>query len=351
MKWWRCCYCCCSCWAPVSEKSPALDDASSLIQQDATSSTQGCDPEVQAFYVPRRHSSFNTSTYNTVALQPGQCQSDSCSSSGDEDSSSHLEQRSRCWSTIPATSATDVAALVSERCHLSPRSNSISNCRPATNQEPESGPRTPLLFDRHRLSEIRETESGEEPLKPVDGVTSNDEIYGYLIFDTAYDEQEQKLTVHLERAIDLPKKSSEPQQFYNTYVRLSITSSRKNFLLSRTIKNTINPVYKEEHVFHTNRSKWKSFCQNALRLSVFDYDRQGRHDAVGHALLPLTIISDKKEQHRLPLTPMSMPVKNIGQLLVGLFYSGVQSKLSIHVIKARHLRIDPDGHKRNFATS
>ncbi|GBN77174.1 hypothetical protein AVEN_238750-1 [Araneus ventricosus] len=60
MKWWRCCYCCCSCWVPGSEKSPALDDASSLIQHDPTSSSQGCDSEVQAFYVPRRHSSFNT---------------------------------------------------------------------------------------------------------------------------------------------------------------------------------------------------------------------------------------------------------------------------------------------------
>ncbi|GFV71464.1 synaptotagmin-15 [Trichonephila clavipes] len=353
MKWWRCCYCCCTCWSPVSEKTPALDDASSLIQPEANSATQGCESEVQAFYVPRRHSSFNTSTYNTVTMQPGHCQSDSCSSSGDEDAGTHLEQRARCWSTIPATSATDVSGLVSEKCSITPRSNSIANCRPSTNPEPEPGlignVRTPLLFDKHRLTEIRETDSGEESQKRVEGTPPNDEIYGYLIFDTAYDEQEQRLSVFLDRATDLPKKSLEPQQqYYNTYVRLSITSSRKNFLLSRTVRNTLNPIFKEEHIFHTNRAKWKSFCQNALRLSVFDCDRQGRHDAVGHALLPLATILDKKEQHRLPLTPMSTPVKNIGQLLIGLFYSALQSRLSIHVIKARHLRLDPEGHKRNL---
>ncbi|CAL1260996.1 unnamed protein product [Larinioides sclopetarius] len=347
MKWWRCCYCCCSCWSPGSEKSPALDDASSLIHHDPTSSSQGCESEVQAFYVPRRHSSFNTSTYSTVSTQPSHCQSDTCSSSGDEDNPTCTEQRSRCWSTIPATNATDVAALVSEKSSITTRSNSIANCR-AVNGESETGvvtsPRTPLLFDRHRLSEIRETESGEEPQKRVD-----DEIYGYLIFATAYDEQEQKLTVFLDRATSLPKKSIEPDhQLYSSFVRLNITSSRKTFLLSRTIKNSLNPTFKEEHVFHTNRSKWKSFWQTALKLSVFDCDRQGRHDAVGHALLPLANISDKREQHCLPLTPMSTPVKNIGQLLVGLFYSATQSRLAIHVIKARHLRIDPEGHKRNL---
>ncbi|KAF8764994.1 Synaptotagmin-15 like protein [Argiope bruennichi] len=324
MKWWRNCCCCCACWSPGSEKASALDDASSLIQHDPTSSSQGCDSEVQAFYVPRRHSSFNTSTYSTVSTQPSHCQSDTCSSSGDEDNPTCIEQRSRCWSTIPSTNATDVAALVSEKCSTAPRSNSLSNCRTVNNHE--------------------ETESGEEPQKRVD-----DEIYGYLIFDTAYDEQEQRLTVFLDRVTGLPKKSIEPEhQQYSTFVRLSITSSRKHFLLSRTIKNSLNPVYKEEHVFHTNRSKWKSFWQTALKLSVFDCDRQGRHDAVGHTLLPLTNISDKREQHRLPLTPMSMPVMNIGQLLVSLFYSATQSRLAIHVIKARNLRIDPEGHKRNL---
>ncbi|GBN72136.1 hypothetical protein AVEN_16672-1 [Araneus ventricosus] len=129
-------------------------------------------------------------TYSSVSTQPSHCQSDTCSSSGDEDNPTCVEQRSRCWSTIPATNATDVAALVSEKCSMTTRSNSIANCR-AVNGEGEPGvvtsPRTPLLFDRHRLSEIRETESGEEPQKRVD-----DEIYGYLVFDTAYDEQEQR---------------------------------------------------------------------------------------------------------------------------------------------------------------
>ncbi|KFM61248.1 Synaptotagmin-17, partial [Stegodyphus mimosarum] len=356
MKWIRCCYCCC-CWSSPTEKTSTFDDASSLIQEGQTPNHTG-ETEVQTFYVPRRHSSFNTGTYNTVATQPGRSQSDSCSSSGDDDIPP-IEQRGRCWSTIPATSATDVTSLISNRSSTGRESNVILNSRPVVQHDIETGrEKNSFIFDKHVLSGIAETESVEEEQEEVEternekeGGTqvapkTDSEVYGYLTFVTAYDEQEQRFTVFLEKASDLPRKGT--LHHYSTFVKLSISSNRKNFRLSRTAKNSLNPVFKEEHVFHTNRSKWKSTKQNVLRLSLFDCDRQGRHDAVGHAVLPLASLnSDKEDQHCLPLTPMSIPVQNIGQMLVGLFYAATQSRLSIHVIKAKHLRLDPDVHKRH----
>ncbi|KAG8190297.1 hypothetical protein JTE90_012585 [Oedothorax gibbosus] len=392
-RWFYCCCCCCL-RNPTRDKgdgSPghhALDDSSSLIQEAAA--VEGQHP----FYVPRRHSSFNTSTYNTVSRQPCRSQSDSCSSSGEDEVP---EQRGRCWSTIPAT--TDVAAIVANGV----KANSIHNFRPITSQDSSDSVKSHLVFDKHPLSEIKESDrdEGDNHVEDEEKTTiPSDEVHGYLSFATSYDDEEQnplmfdkhpiskieksdhdyeemttsdevsvylsfvthyndekqKLSVFLDRATSLPKKSSSPDpQHYSTFVKLSLlitasSTSKKNFVLSRTARNTLSPVFREEHFFHTNRTKWKSSHQSALRLSLFESDRQGRHDAVGHVLLPLTQIGDRQEQHCLPLTPISTPVvKNIsGQLLVSLFYSALQSRLSVHVIKARHLRLDPESHKRHI---
>ncbi|XP_054710412.1 synaptotagmin-15-like [Uloborus diversus] len=345
----KCC-CCCSCWNRSTEKARTLDDASSLILDGHA--TLGRDQETHGFYVPRRHSSFNTTTtYNPVVNQPGRSHSDSCSSSDDEDTPPP-EHRGRCWSTIPATSATDVTSLINARSTGGRTIYSLGNSRSIVSSDPDiAGGKGNFAFDKHVLSEIAESETTEDEKKPeeldIPLKTVDTEIYGYLNFTTDYDEHEQRLTVFLERAEGLPKKGTI--EHYSTFVKLNIASSRKNFRLSKSVRNTSNPVYKEEHVFHTNSSKWKSAKDNILRLSVYDSDRQGRYDAIGHAIISLDKLnSEGKERHRLPLTPMALPIQNIGQILIGLFYSATQSRLGLHVIKAKHLRIDFDDHKKHL---
>ncbi|XP_015919239.1 synaptotagmin-17-like [Parasteatoda tepidariorum] len=300
MRWLKQCCCCCA-------DERLSDSNSSLVQQSGANNK---------FCIPRRHSSYHHSEKREAAER---------SSSSSDDEEEH--KRGRSWSTIPSTDSSDRTAKKS-------RSSSLSSTHYNKGAQ----------FDRHVLTEIAESETADEE---EEGEPKRDDVYGYLTFFTAYDERELRLRVFVEKASSLPKKSS-PQEAYNTFVKMCIIFSNKNSLMTRTVKNTLSPIYKEDHIFHTNRSKWTSTNQTCLRLSVFDCERQGRHDAVGHALLPLSQLSGKKQRHVLPLTPMSIPTKNLGQILVGLSYVPTQSLLSVQVLKARHLTLDPDIHNKRI---
>lgn len=322
---WLCCCCCCErcCWPSLKEN--AVDDVTVLVPDSQPSHVVQTVSQPLEFFVPRRHSSYTAGSIAPVFVQPGGLNSDSCSSSGEEDGP--LE-RGRSWSE---TNPSDVSPF------SKPRSQSLS---PFTS---EISSRIP--FGRHILTEIAELESSQDLTSPESETRIDAETYGSLTFSTKYDDQEQKLNVFVERASELPRKGTLDS--YDTFVKIVVTSSRKTPVLSKAVKSSLNPVYEEEFVIPVSRTKTSR--SNCLRLSVFDCDRQGRHDAVGHTTLLMSKINPQTVQkHCLPITPMSLPVSNLGQILMGLSYSGAHSRLSVHVIKGRHLRLDPEVYKRHF---
>jgi len=140
-----------------------------------------------------------------------------------------------------------------------------------------------------------------------------------------------RFVVHLDRASELPHKGR--RRTYDTIVKLNImsmpkqksssrNSSRRNSTASNTSSNSVysvqcsrkvktnnntpNPHFHEDFYFPVEKLKWLK--SKLLRLSLYDADRQGRHDAIGHALLPLSchIKIDESLKHEMELKCSSM---------------------------------------------
>lgn len=112
-----------------------------------------------------------------------------------------------------------------------------------------------------------------------------------------------RLTVHLDRASDLPPRGRK--KFYDTIVKLCLLSSSNQNMkdivqCSRRIKNSLNPHFHEDFYFSVD--KLKILKKTVLRFSCYEFDRQGRHDALGYVMLPLSCHNKPGEsiKHELP---------------------------------------------------
>ncbi|XP_064457892.1 synaptotagmin-7-like [Ornithodoros turicata] len=165
--------------------------------------------------------------------------------------------------------------------------------------------------------------------------------FGKLIFRTKLLKDENKLIVYLERACDLPVKGVRKQ--YDTFVRACLLPGGRNGKCSSTLKGTLNPHFHEELSLSLPRvSVVGQRCSSAkagaslLRLSLFDYGRQGDHDALGHVLMPFSTLSRSEGKiHCCPLRPESLVPGSRGQLLLSLLYHPTQHRLTIVVMTAR----------------
>jgi Ca2+-dependent lipid-binding protein len=116
----------------------------------------------------------------------------------------------------------------------------------------------------------------------------------------------------LDKACDLPHRGR--RKTYDTVLKINLmpkqmeTNLRNSFTSkdvisvqsSRKVKNTLNPHFHEDFIFEVE--KVDALKNLVLRLSLYDYERQGRFDAIGHIVLPLTCMTKAGEskKHSLP---------------------------------------------------
>ena len=123
---------------------------------------------------------------------------------------------------------------------------------------------------------------------------------------------EFRLNLHLDKANDLPQRGRK--KTYDTIIRINLipkfyeNNSKNSFTSkdvisvqsSRKVKNTLSPHFHEDFIFDVE--KFDSLKNLVLRLSLYDYERQGRFDAIGHIVVPLTCLTKPGEskKHNLP---------------------------------------------------
>ncbi|CAG2113755.1 unnamed protein product, partial [Medioppia subpectinata] len=110
---------------------------------------------------------------------------------------------------------------------------------------------------------------------------------------------------------------------------------------SRKVKNTLNPHFHEDFIFEVD--KFEAIKNLVLRLSLYDHERQGRFDAIGHIVLPLCCMSKAGEsnKHNLPFKSQTSCVLNANgpQLLVSLSYSSSTDRLTVGILRSKRLLI------------
>ncbi|KAM3872717.1 synaptotagmin-11-like [Diretmus argenteus] len=132
-------------------------------------------------------------------------------------------------------------------------------------------------------------------------------------------------------AMDEQAGSSDP------YVKMTILPEKKHRVKTRVLRKSLEPLFDETFTFYG--VAYSSLPELTLHFLVLSFDRFARDDVIGEAVVPLKGVDPSTGRVHLsqPITKRNMQCETRGELLVSLSYQPVSHRLSVVVLKARHL--------------
>ncbi|XP_028837628.1 synaptotagmin-11b [Denticeps clupeoides] len=132
-------------------------------------------------------------------------------------------------------------------------------------------------------------------------------------------------------AMDERAGSSDP------YVKMTILPEKKHRVKTRVLRKTLEPVFDETFTFYA--VPYSSLPELTLHFLVLSFDRFSRDDVIGEVVVPLAGVdpSTGKVLITQQICKRSMQCISRGELLVSLSYQPVSHRLSVVVLKAKHL--------------
>lgn len=218
------------------------------------------------------------------------------------------------------------------------------------------------------------------PPKPTPDRTKEEDIdydsddattLGCLEFSLLYEQENHALHCCIVKAKGL--KPMDSNGLADPYVKLHLLpgASKSNKLRTKTLKNTLNPVWNETLIYHGITDDEMS--RKTLRLSVSDEDKFGHNEFIGETRVALKKLKfDQKKNFSVCLERV-IPVKKAvggpargmalyeddlnegedseerGRILVSLMYSSQQGRLIVGVVRCAHLAaMDSNGYSDPF---
>ncbi|XP_062290510.1 rabphilin-3A [Scomber scombrus] len=194
---------------------------------------------------------------------------------------------------------------------------------------------------------------------------------GSLEFSLLYEQESHALHCCIVKAKGL--KPMDSNGLADPYVKLHLLpgASKSNKLRTKTLKNTLNPVWNETLIYHGITDDEMS--RKTLRISVSDEDKFGHNEFIGETRVALKKLKfDQKKNFSVCLERV-MPVKKAvggsargmalyeddvneaedseerGRILVSLMYSSQQGRLIVGVVRCAHLAaMDSNGYSDPF---
>ncbi|KAM8743154.1 rabphilin-3A [Acanthopagrus schlegelii] len=211
-----------------------------------------------------------------------------------------------------------------------------------------------------------------DPTEDEDEYDSDDATtLGCLEFSLLYEQENHSLHCCIVKAKGL--KPMDSNGLADPYVKLHLLpgASKSNKLRTKTLKNTLNPVWNETLVYHGITDDEMS--RKTLRLSVSDEDKFGHNEFIGETRVALKKLKfDQKKNFSVCLERV-IPVKKAvggqargmalyeedlnegedseerGRILVSLMYSSQQGRLIVGVVRCAHLAaMDSNGYSDPF---
>ncbi|KAF5906864.1 rabphilin-3A-like isoform X1, partial [Clarias magur] len=191
---------------------------------------------------------------------------------------------------------------------------------------------------------------------------------GMLEFSLLYEEENNTLHCNIIRAKGL--KPMDSNGLADPYVKLHLLpgASKSNKLRTKTLRNTLNPVWNETLVYHgiTN----EDMQRKTLRLSVSDEDKFGHNEFIGETRVVLKKLKANQKKNFNVCLERVIPVKRTsaggavrgmalyeeeinegddteerGRILVSLTYNSQQSQLVVGIVRCVHLAsMDSNGY-------
>ncbi|KAM4634054.1 rabphilin-3A [Polymixia lowei] len=193
---------------------------------------------------------------------------------------------------------------------------------------------------------------------------------GSLEFSLLYEQENNALHCCIVRAKGL--KPMDSNGLADPYVKLHLLpgASKSNKLRTKTLKNTLNPVWNETLVYHGITDE--EMTRKTVRLSVSDEDKFGHNEFIGETRVALKKVKfNQKKSFSVCLErviPVKKPVggsargmalyeddledgesEERGRILVSLNYNSLQSRLIVGVVRCAHLAaMDSNGYSDPF---
>ncbi|XP_007577362.1 rabphilin-3A isoform X1 [Poecilia formosa] len=218
------------------------------------------------------------------------------------------------------------------------------------------------------------------PQKPAPDHTENDDndydsddatTLGSLEFSLLYEQENHALHCCIIKAKGL--KPMDSNGLADPYVKLHLLpgASKSNKLRTKTLKNTLNPLWNETLIYHGITDD--EMQRKTLRLSVSDEDKFGHNEFIGETRVALKKLKfDQKKNFNVCLERV-IPVKKAvggsirgmalyeddlkegedseerGRILISLTYNSQQSRLVVGVVRCAHLAaMDSNGYSDPF---
>uniref|UniRef100_A0A3B3X877 C2 domain-containing protein n=1 Tax=Poecilia mexicana TaxID=48701 RepID=A0A3B3X877_9TELE len=186
----------------------------------------------------------------------------------------------------------------------------------------------------------------------VDEFFRKQESYlGTLEFSLLFDQENNCLHCTIHKAKGL--KAMDSNGLADPYVKLHLLpgASKANKLRTKTLKNTLNPVWNETLVYHGITGA--DMTTKTLRLCVCDMDRLGRNEFIGEVRVALKKLKEgENKRYNMGLERIAQLQRGYsyrGRILVSLCYNTEKGCLLVGIIRCAHLAaMDSNGYSDPF---
>uniref|UniRef100_A0A667ZP87 Synaptotagmin XIb n=1 Tax=Myripristis murdjan TaxID=586833 RepID=A0A667ZP87_9TELE len=210
----------------------------------------------------------------------------------------------------------------------------MSHLVPPAGPDPAQGPA--------RLERALPVRSGSKTPSPFTPASSDPEpdpepSLGTISLAVDYNFPKKALVVTIAGARGLPA-MDEQAGSSDPYVKMTILPEKKHRVKTRVLRKTLEPLFDETFTFYG--VAYSSLPELTLHFLVLSFDRFARDDVIGEAVVPLKGVDPSTGRVHLSqqITKRNIRhAKSRGELLVSLSYQPVSHRLSVVVLKARHL--------------
>ncbi|MBN3310042.1 SYT11 protein, partial [Amia calva] len=230
---------------------------------------------------------------------------------------------------------------------LSPRWQQQQHLQLATSTQPQPAPQEqpaqsrierelPIRADYSCLESSSESNSNDTSVTPSPFTPAEGPGLGELSLAVDYNFPKKALVVTIVGARGLPG-VDEQSGSSDPYVKMTILPEKKHRVKTRVLRKTREPAFDETFTFYG--VAYSALPELVLHFLVLSFDRFSRDDVIGEAVVPLAGVdpSTGRVQLTRAITKRSIQCVSRGELLVSLSYQPVTHRLSVVVLKAKHL--------------
>ncbi|KAF7238610.1 Synaptotagmin-11 [Varanus komodoensis] len=185
--------------------------------------------------------------------------------------------------------------------------------------------------------------SPDQSLTPTGSKTSSrsspeDEVMlGTLTFSVDYNFPKKALVVTIQEAHGLPV-MDEHNQGSDPYIKMTILPDKRHRVKTRVLRKTLDPVFDETFTFYG--IPYSQLQDLVLHFLVLSFDRFSRDDVIGEVMVPLAGVDPSTGKVHLTREIIKRNIQKCisrGELQVSLSYQPVAQRMTVVVLKARHL--------------